>query len=37
MSDAVRVSSGTSQLITFFSQEERLEVTLQANAKLVAG
>ena len=37
MSDTVRVSSGTSQLIVSIAQETSLEVTLQANAKLAAG
>ena len=37
MADAVRVSSGTSQLIVFIIQERRLEGMLQANAKLAAG
>ena len=36
MSDAVRVPSGTSQLIVS-TQKKSLEVTLQANTKLAAG
>ena len=37
MSDTVRVSSGTSQLIVFIAQETSLEGTLHAKAKLAAG
>lgn len=38
MSDTIRVSSGSSQMIVFISQEEKsLEVTLQANTELAAG
>ena len=36
MSDALQVSSGTSQLMVI-TQEKSLEGTLQANAKLAAG
>ena len=37
MSDAVRVSSDTSQLIVFSTREESVEEMLQADAKLAAG
>ena len=37
MSDAVRVSSGTSQLTVFITQKKSQDVVLRTNFKLAAG